>query len=279
MIEESTAVDSDNVYSDNVFDEPARRFARTQPALHQMLRCNLKQQDYEKTRGVIETLDRVRFLDLVPDRMREPASPTQLRLGDGGENLPAALRKICEDPKRKAILIDWVRELTPMDVTDFEFASDPSDRTYLVIHERHGSKVRADSASDGTLRFLAVLAALLGEDAGGLYFFEEIESGLHPSRLHLLVELIERQTAKGRVQVIATTHSPDLLSMVSDETFENVAVTCRLEDTNDAIIRRVADLPNASKLRSSQGLARLLAGGWVERAIEFTAGTGEDGDG
>ena len=118
-----------------------------------------------------------------------------------------------------------------------------------------------------------MLAALLGEDSGGLYFFEEIENGLHPSRLHLLVDLIERQTAKGRVQVIATTHSPDLLSMVNDATFENVAITCRLEDTNDAIIRRVADLPNAGKLRTSQGLGRLLAGGWMERALEFTVGS------
>ena len=122
-----------------------------------------------------------------------------------------------------------------------------------------------------------MLAALLSDDAPRLYFFEEIDIGLHPSRLHLLVQLIEQQTSKGNLQVIATTHSPELLSMVSDKTFENTSVTCRLEGTDDAVIRRVADLPNAGKLRETQGLGRLLAGGWMETALAFTEG--EDAEG
>ena len=108
-------------------------------------------------------------------------------------------------------------------------------------------------------------------------FFEEIDNGIHPSRLHLLIDLIERQTAKGQTQVIATTHSPDLLSMIGDTTFENTSVVCRLEDTEDAIIRRVADLPNAKELRESQGLGRLMAGGWLEDAIAFTEGDEDTG--
>ena len=205
--------------------------------------------------------------------MRQPGTPGQTALGDQGDYLPVVLEKICADPARKSILIDWVCELTPMDVEDFKFISDPSGKVHLIIKEWHGGKIRAENASDGTLRFLAMLAALLDEDSHGLYFFEEIENGLHPSRLHLLVDLIERWTAKGRVQVIATTHSPDLLSLVSDETFKNTSVTCRLEDTNDAIIRGVADLPSAGDLRKSQGLGRLLAGGWMEDALAFTEGS------
>ena len=247
-----------------------------QSGLHGLMRDAVDVNEYNNARQVIDTFFHARFFDLIPDRMRDPGLPSQTRLGDGGENLPVALQHICEDPERKSVLIDWVRELTPMDVKDLEFRLDPSGKTHLLIHELNGRKLIAESASDGTLRFLAMLAAFLGEDSGGLYFFEEIENGLHPSRLNLLVDLIERQTATGRVQVIATTHSPGLLSMVSDETFENVAVTCRLEDTNDAIIRRVADLPNAKKLRKTQGLGRLLAGGWMEDALTFTEGGDED---
>ena len=276
VVEEELEVNSVSVYADDVFEDPAMPLVRTQPALHQFLRGKIKQKDYETARKVIDTLDRARFFDLMPERMRELGSLDQ-RLGDGGEHLPVALKEICKDPKRKSVLIDWIRELTPMDVADLEFRRVTSDKTQLVIRERHGSEVPAESASDGTLRFLAMLAALLGEDAGGLYFFEEIENGLHPSRLHLLVDLIERQTARGRVQVIATTHSPDLLSMVNDETFENVAIACRLEDTNDAIIRRVADLHNARKLRSFQGLGPLLAEGWMEDALAFAEGDDEEG--
>ena len=66
-----------------------------------------------------------------------------------------------------------------------------------MIREANGRKVSAYSASDGTLRFLAMLAALLDTNSEHLYFFEEIDNGIHPSRLHLLIDLIERQTAKG----------------------------------------------------------------------------------
>ena len=78
----------------------------------------------------------------------------------------------------------------------------------------------AASASDGTLRFLAILAVLLNDRISGTYFFEDIDSGIHPNRLWLLLELIEHQTAKGNIQVITTTHSPALLGWMNDTTFE-----------------------------------------------------------
>ena len=248
------------------------------PALTQVVEnSEVSHKDKERCRTAIHAFTSMRFPEFSSGRMREPAFANQTILGDWGGNLPAVLREICADRKRKSVLIDWIRELTPMDVKDFEFPSDPSGRIHLRIKEP-GRDVSAYSASDGTLRFLAMLAALLGRSASRLYFFEEIDIGLHPSRLHLLVDLIERQTAMGGPQVIATTHSPDLLSMVSDEVFEMTSVTCRLEDTNDAIIRPIAELPNARKLRKSQGLGRLLAGGWMETALAFTEGSG-DGEG
>ena len=150
----------------------------------------------------------MRFLDLAPSRMREPAFPGQTVLGDGGEYLPTVLRAICEDSHRKETLVEWIRELTPMDVRGFEFPTDPSGRVHLVFLEANGRRVSAYAASDGTLRFLAMLAALLGPNPAGLYFFEEIDNGIHPSRVRLLIDLIERQTAKGEIQVVTTTHSP-----------------------------------------------------------------------
>ena len=276
VMAETLRIGSQEVYSEQVYNDGQMKLVRTQPALSQIPHWARDFQTFEKARAVIDEFRGARFFDFRPDRMREPASPGRTALGDSGEYLPVVLQNICEDPERKSALIDWVRELTPMDVKDFEFSKDPSDKVHLVIRERFGGKVRADNASDGTLRFLAMLAALLGKDSEGLYFFEELENGLHPSRLHLLVELIERQTAKGRVQVIATTHSPELVSMINDVTFNNTSVTCRLEDNNDAIIRAVADLPNADELRNKQGLGRLLAGGWMETALAFTEGRQDD---
>ena len=247
-----------------------------QPALTQIREHRrLAKSHKDAAQRVIDAFASMRFLDPIPDRMRQPSCPGQTILGDGGENLPTVLREICADAKRRTTMIDWVRALTPMDVDDFQFPIVPlTSRVQLVVLERGGRTCSADSASDGTLRFLAVLAALLADDPANFYFFEEIDNGFHPARQWLLLELIEKQTAKGAIQVVTTTHSPGLLTSINDMTFRNTSVVCRPEDATDAIIRPVAELPDAEKLRTSQGLGRLLMGGWMEDMIAFTENTG-----
>ena len=250
-----------------------------QPALTQIgehHRVSRAHKDHAKR--VIDTLASMRFLDLIPDRMRQPSFPGHTILGDGGENLPTVLQGICADPKRRKTLIDWVRALTPMDVDDFQFRVDPiTSRVQLVVLERDGRTCSAYSVSDGTLRFLAVLAALLTDDPTRFFFFEEIDNGIHPARQWLLLELIEKQTATDAVQVVTTTHSPGLLTSVSDRTFQYTSLVCRPEAAADAIIRPVAQLPDAERLRTSQGLGRLLVGGWMEDMVAFTETAGEMG--
>ena len=251
------------------------------PALLQLLETRqvLRNEcDKERIRAVVSCLESMRFMEFSPGLMREPSFPSQTVLGDQGANLSAVLKEVCEEPKQKSIFTEWIRELTPMDVKDLDFPLDRSGRVHLEFLEEGGARVSAYSASDGTLRFLAMLATLLGKDPASLYFFEEIDNGIHPARLRLLLELIERQTAKHEVQVVTTTHSTDLLSMLGEPAFENTSVVCRPEGRQDAIIRAVRDLPNAGKLRSSQGLGRLLAGGWMETALAFTEGSEDDED-
>ena len=99
-----------------------------------------------------DVLDGMCFIELVPERMREPSFPSATKLGGTGENLPTALEAICVDPERKKILADWLQELTPMDVRDFEFPRDPSGRVHLQIVEGNGRKV---SAYSGVGRYAA----------------------------------------------------------------------------------------------------------------------------
>ena len=114
-----------------------------------------------------------------------------------------------------------------MDIRDFAFPRDLSNKIHLQVIETGERRVSINSVSDGTLRFLAMLAALFGDDYECMYFFEEIDTGIHPNRLWLLLDLIEKQTAQSNTQVIATTHSPDLLNHINDETFENSSVVSR----------------------------------------------------
>ena len=223
-------------------------------------------------RVALSTFGSVRFLDLSLEAMRLPSLPGQTTLGDRGENLSSVLQAIYEDPPRRAALIDWVRELTPMDVVDFAFPADQTGRILLSLREEDGAETSAYSASDGTLRFLAVLAALLSPDPAHLYFFEELENGLHPARLHLLIELIEQRTALRDLQVVATTHSPQLLRLLSAESRSNVAFVYRLQGRSDAEIRRLGDLPeDAQRIIAEKDVGNLLGSGWFENIASFMA--------
>lgn len=220
-------------------------------------------------------LNSMRFLDLVPEALRIPSLPGQTILGDRGENLSSVLLAICEDASRKQALIEWVQELTPLDVTDFHFDSGPDGKVLVALVEAGGRRTSALSASDGTLRFLALAAALLGPSTARFYFIEEIDNGIHPTRLHLLTKLIEQQTRDGHTQVVATTHSPQLLNFLSPQAQEHASLVYRLPGQPGARIRRIMDLPDVARILKTQDLARLHAAGWMEDAVAFTEGGGD----
>lgn len=215
-------------------------------------------------------LRRMRFLDLVPEALRIPSLPGQTILGDRGENLSSLLLAICEDESRKRALLEWLRELTPLDVTDFSFDAGPDGKVLVALVEADGRRTSALSASDGTLRFLALAAGLLGPNPEGFYFIEEIDNGIHPTRLHLLVKLIEQHTRDGRIQVVATTHSPQLLSFLSEDSREHASLVYRLPGQPGARIKRIMDLPDIARILKTQDLARLHAAGWMEDAVALT---------
>lgn len=67
--------------------------------------------------------------------------------------------------------------------------------------------------SQGTLRLVALLAALRHPEPASVVFIEELENGLDPRGIHLLVEEIRLFLAAGG-QMVATMHSPYLLDLL-----------------------------------------------------------------
>ena len=161
------------------------------------------------------------------------------------------------------------RILTPQDVVDFDFVPDQTGRILLTLVESNGQRTSAYSASDGTLRFLAMIAAILGPDAANFYFLEELDNGIHPTRLYLLLQLIEQHAKQGKVQVVATTHSPQMLAMLSEEAREHASLVYRLGEEPDAKICRIMDIPEAKRVLEDHNLARLHESGWLENAVAF----------
>jgi len=221
------------------------------------------------SRSVLHELKAFRFLDLSPTQMRIPSPPGQTTLGDQGENLSSVLAAICADASWKQVLLEWVRKLTPMDVDDLIFDQDAAGRLLLRLVEKDGRSVSALSASDGTLRFLAILAALLGPEPASFYFIEELETGVHPSRLSLLVDLIESQTKRRGIQVVATSHSPLLLQFLSQESLEHASLAYRLPDHPDAEIKLIVDIPNARRVIKEQPVSVLHASSWFEDVLDL----------
>lgn len=71
--------------------------------------------------------------------------------------------------------------------------------------------VPADHISDGTLRFLLLLAIFYNPERGKLVFIDEPEIGLHPDMINSIAKGIKYAAANG-TQMIINTHSPLLLN-------------------------------------------------------------------
>ena len=96
------------------------------------------------------------------------------------------------------------------------------------IHEQGlSSGTPASRLSDGTIRYLCLLAVLCHPAPPPLLCIEEPELGLHPDILPAIADLLV--DASQRTQIIVTTHSAELVSALSDHP-ESVLICERDED-------------------------------------------------
>lgn len=98
-------------------------------------------------------------------------------------------------------------------------------RSQLYVQERGLGMVSATRLSDGTLKFLCLMAVLL--DPGPLICIEEPETGLHPDALALVGDALREASTK--TQLILTTHSDAL-----DSRMNRRASSCAKETSTKA---------------------------------------------
>ena len=85
----------------------------------------------------------------------------------------------------------------------------------FYLHEKgFSSPIPATRISDGTLRFIAMLAVLLSPEPPPLVCIEEPELGLHPDAVALMGDVLEE--ASERMQLVVTTHSDALVSELTN---------------------------------------------------------------
>lgn len=188
------------------------------------------------------------------------------RLGDHGEDFAALVRTICQDEREKDAYLAWLQELRPEEVQDVGTLSGAVGEPLFMLKEGD-RRFPAQVLSDGTLRFAAITAAFFQPEMPCVMTIEDIEHGIHPSRLRLLVELLRSQTESGATQVFATTHSPTTLDWLQESEYRTTFVCRRDEETGESSIMPLPEVPHFMRVVKKHSPADLFAEGWLEAAL------------
>jgi len=210
-----------------------------------------------------------RFFSVRPASMRRYVPLAVEELGEHGENLSAIVWRICRKKGQKEQFLDWLAALCAPQVTGITFDRNAINEVLLQLAEGDGKEktISALSVSDGTLRFMGILAAMFSAPEGSLFLLEEIENGLHPTRVHLLVELLEQFAESRSLQIVGTTHSTQVLLSLSEHTLRNAVLFARSEETPGTITRRLGDLPHFDTITQKTQIDSLFSTGWLEQAL------------
>jgi len=162
--------------------------------------------------GAIQTFREWSFGRSAALRKPQPADLPDDYLLPDASNLALVLNQIeHKDPRR---LNDLLKRFFPRFERMSTRVSGGSVQFYL--HESgFSTPISSTRLSDGTLRFIALLASLLAPSSPPLLCIEEPELGLHPDAVALLGDLLLE--ASTRMQLIVTTHSDALISALTSQ--------------------------------------------------------------
>jgi len=166
-----------------------------------------------------ESFERWQFLMLNPERMGQPTAQQRatsaVRLARDGANVAEYLNEIRSlDLNVFEGILEALRYVLPY-ATDLQPSlTSELERAYYLKLKEETYEVPGWLLSTGTLRIVALLAALRHPQPPPLLVIEEIENGLDPRTLHLVVEEIRAAITAGTTQIILTTHSPYLLDLL-----------------------------------------------------------------
>lgn len=204
----------------------------------------------EGPRFLTELWRRAVFLRLSPNRLAAGSPATRKSyeplLDEEGQTLPALLHELTREQRGE--LVAAVQEMLP-GIRDVEVSESQMGRDARVHYSllermpyrgRSGRKqfpIPAWMLSEGTRRITAILALLVREPRPSLLCIEEVENGLDPWTIKLLLRHLLSAADDG-IQILVTTHSPWLLD---DVPMDSIIQVRRRE--GDTRYERFADRP------------------------------------
>lgn len=193
-----------------------------------------------------------RFLQLDPASLRLPGERFgEDRLEPSGSNLARVLHRIrvetSDDDNVAGSLADISADLSTIvdGLKAIDVIENEQTRKWEIrLLTRDEGQYSSNVASDGTLRVLALLAALYDPSFSGLVCFEEPENGVHPLRLTALVRYlrelvtsVENDVGGPLIQMIVNSHSPVVLSAAGDRQAVMLDSTTLIEPGEDGGVR------------------------------------------
>jgi predicted ATPase len=170
---------------------------------------------------VTAALEKIFLLDIEStDVLRKPAKDKRVEnIGTKGEHLAAYLHSSLLELEKR-VLQETLKLFIPQikgiithssnGVVWFVFEENfPKDTSKII-------QIDAAHISDGTLHLLALLTSIQGANEGTVLLLDEIENGVDPNHVSILVSLLEEAVQKKGVQVILATHSPVVLNYVKE---------------------------------------------------------------
>ena len=218
----------------------------------------------ESAKIVSETLKGVFILNPDANSMRSYA-PLSQDLHSNGSNIAGVIAGMDSDMKEdiEKKLTRFVKPLPERDVDRVwaervgRFGSDAMlycDESWAPNRLLH---LDARGMSDGTLRFIAIVASLLTVKPGSLLIIEEIDNGLHPSRANELVKVLEEINFSRSVDVLCTTHNPVLIDALGNRLIPFISYISR-DSNGDSIVSLVEDVPDLARLMSNSSIGGLM---------------------
>lgn len=168
----------------------------------------------------------MQFYRLFPDAMREPRRLMNPHLlAEDGQNLASVLREMI---KSDAPYLGEIKTSMALIVPGLNDLLVDQSGGYLVVKLLHGSSDNGgpgswfdlSQESDGTVRLLGLLTAFYQDSPNSLVGVEEPELTIHPGALAVLADVMVE--ASTRSQIVATTHSPDLIDRLPIESLRAV---------------------------------------------------------
>jgi predicted ATPase len=216
-------------------------------------------------------LEDILFLDPNPRAMRRYSFIVDKNLKDDGANLSSVLYDLCEEQQRTDQVLEFIRALPEQDIGGIGFLATQRKEVMVQLSETFAGHERTWDAgllSDGTLRVLAIAAALLSAREGALVIVEEIDNGVHPSRAGILLDNIQRVAKDRKIRVLVTTHNPALLDALPVSAVPDVVCCYRDPNAGDSRLIRLDKIKNYPELVAQGPLGQLMTRGIIDRYLK-----------